>query len=122
MAKYWAYTNALLGQVDASIVADIPAYGVFRDASTSEFVAYNPTNQPITAHFKQLATGNAVKTLPVPAQSIVSESSAGGRAVTFKPSQITTPSRPALSRAYHRPHASANDRPTQQHAGHLAAT
>jgi hypothetical protein len=92
MAKYWAYTNAALGQVDASIVADNPAYGVFKDASTSEshYVAYNPTNQSITATFRNRDTNNVVATFPVGAQSIVSKSS-GGSTVTFTPSQITPP-------------------------------
>jgi hypothetical protein len=91
MAKYWAYTNALLGQVDTAIVADIPAYGAFKETGTqvSRLVAYNPTNQSITVRFTQRATGNAVDTFSVPAQSIVARS--GGRTTsTFKPSQITT--------------------------------
>src|SRR5262245_40554206 len=45
MAKYWAYTNHLLGQVDTSVQADIPAYGVFRNTAGRTFVAYNPTGQ-----------------------------------------------------------------------------
>jgi hypothetical protein len=45
MANYWAYTNALLGQVDTSIVADIPVYGEFRETGTlgNRLVAYHPT-------------------------------------------------------------------------------
>ena len=97
MAKYWAYTNALLGQVDTSIVADIPAYGTFKDSGTqaSRLVAYNPTNQSITVHFTQRATGNAVDTFSVPARSVVARS-AGRTTSTFEPSQITTP----VSRLY----------------------
>jgi hypothetical protein len=90
MAKYWAYTNALLGQVDTSIVADTPAYGVSKDAGGNSFVAYNPTTQPITVTFKNRVTNSVVATLGVPAQSIANRSS-GGRTFTFKPSQITTP-------------------------------
>ena len=90
MAKYWAYTNALLGQVDTSIVADTPAYGVSKDAGGNSFVAYNPTTQPITVTFKNRVTNSVVATLGVPALSIANKSS-GGRTFTFKPSQITTP-------------------------------
>jgi hypothetical protein len=90
MAKYWAYTNAQLGQVDTSIVADTPAYGVSKDAGGNSFVAYNPTGQPITVTFKNRVTNSVVATLGVPAQSIANKSS-GGRTFTFKPSQITTP-------------------------------
>lgn len=92
MAKYWAYTNALLGQVDTSIVADIPAYGAFKDTATqaSRLVAYNPTAQSVTVHFTQRATGTSVDTFSVPAQSIVAR--AGGRTTsTFAPSPITAP-------------------------------
>ena len=90
MAKYWAYTNSLLGQVDTSIVADTPAYGAFKDAGGgSSFVAYNPTDQATTVNFKNRVTNTVVATLSVPAQSITSKSS--GRTSTFKPSQITTP-------------------------------
>jgi len=90
MAKYWAYTNSLLGQVDTSIVADTPAYGAFKDAGGgSSFVAYNSTDQATTVNFKNRVTNTVVATLSVPAQSITSKSS--GRTSTFKPSQITTP-------------------------------
>jgi hypothetical protein len=89
MAKYWAYTNHLLGQVDTSTVADIPAYGVFKKAGTSgkTFVAYNPTDQQIVVHF---SGGGVSESLPVPPQSIASKSSEG-RTFVFKPSEITTP-------------------------------
>jgi Glycosyl hydrolase family 81 C-terminal domain len=90
MAKYWAYTNSLFGQVDASIVADTPAYGAFKEAGgSSSFVAYNPTEQAITVNFKNRVTNTVVATLAVPGQSIASKS--GGRTSTFKPSHITTP-------------------------------
>jgi hypothetical protein len=91
MAKYWAYTNSLLGQVDTTIVANTPAYGAFKVGGNGSYVAYNPTNQPITATFKNRATNNVVATFPVPAQSIVNKMS-GGTTFTFAPSQIATPS------------------------------
>ena len=99
MAKYWAYTNSLLGQPDTSVVADIPAYGVFKDGANSSYVAYNPTNQSLTATFKNRVTNNVVASFPVPAQSIVSKSS-GGQTFQFTPSQSTPPaSRLYLGRA-----------------------
>jgi hypothetical protein len=93
MAKYWAYTNALLGQVDASIVADTPAYGVFKDAGTSanRFVAYNPTDQLITVHFKRRTTHEVVATLGVPPKAILSQTADNSDRDTFIPSQIATP-------------------------------
>jgi hypothetical protein len=88
MAKYWAYTNALLGQVDTSVVADTPAYGVFKEANSNRFVAYNPGDQAMTVTFRNRVSNNVVATLSVPAKSIMSKSD---RTYTFKPSQITTP-------------------------------
>ena len=89
MAKYWAYTNHLMGQVDTTVVADIPAYGVFTKAGTSgkTFVAYNPTDEQITVHF---TGGNVSESFSVDPKSIVSKSS-DRRNSTFKPSQITIP-------------------------------
>jgi hypothetical protein len=96
MAKNWAYTNSLLGQVDTSVVANTPAYGAFKDpSSTSSYVAYNPTNQGLTATFKNRVTNTVVATFNVPARSIVSKTS-GGSTVTFAPTQISTP----VSRLY----------------------
>jgi hypothetical protein len=116
MAKYWAYTNAALGQVDTSIVADIPAFGVFKDAGTSEnrFVAYNSTNQSITATFKNRVTNTIVATFSVPARSIVSKSSAG-QTFQFTPSQITPPA----SRLYLQPTTSPTPLPM---IGQLSST
>src|SRR5262249_17513964 len=65
MAKYWAYTNNRLGQVDTSYVADVPAYGVFKlPGGGYTFVAYNATGAAITAHFTQRKGANRVD-LPV---------------------------------------------------------
>lgn len=87
MAKYWAYTNHLLGQVDTSVHADIPAYSVFNSGSGKTFVAYNASDQEITVHF----TGeNVSQSFPVPPRSIAS-SSGGGTTSTFAPSQLAIP-------------------------------
>ena len=45
MAKYWAYTNALLGQPDTSVVADIPAYGAFKEVARKQ-AAWSRTIRP----------------------------------------------------------------------------
>jgi hypothetical protein len=90
MAKYWAYTNSLLGQVDTSIVADIPTYAVFKNAGTNHFVAYNPTNEPIHVKFRQRETNSELADVSVPAGGIVSSLSRSPE-TTFVPSQITTP-------------------------------
>jgi hypothetical protein len=43
MARYWAYTNSLLGQIDTSVRADQPDFGVFVNGSGQQtFVCYNP--------------------------------------------------------------------------------
>ena len=89
MAKYWAYTNHLLGQLDTNVVADIPAYGAFSNAGSGHMlVAYNPTDQAITANF----TGGGVsESFSVEPHQIVSKSSGGDRGASFEPSQITIP-------------------------------
>ena len=52
MGKHWAYTQSLLGQVDDEILADVPSYGVFRNAAgRRSFVAYNPGNKAINVNF-----------------------------------------------------------------------
>ena len=93
MAKHWAYTNALLGPVDTSIVANTPSYGVFNNGTQGyHLVAYNPSEQPISVKFTQRQTNSEVATLTVPGQSIVSKSSGSAPAsVTFKPAHITMP-------------------------------
>jgi hypothetical protein len=86
-AKYWAYSNSLLGQVDTSVVADVPTYGVFtRAGSGPTYVAYNPTNAKITVTFKKASDGTVVTTLDVNPFSIASKGSAG--VTSFAPSPI----------------------------------
>ncbi|MFO1417189.1 MAG: glycosyl hydrolase [Methylotetracoccus sp.] len=65
MAKYWAYTNSLLGQVDDTVLADTTSYGVFKNAAGQRsFVAYNPGGTVLDAvHFFDRKTGAAVSTL-----------------------------------------------------------
>lgn len=92
MAKHWAYTNALLGQVDTTIVADTPAYGAFKNGvSGNSYVAYNPTRAPITVTFKQRLNNSVVATVNVPSLSIASKSSGSTAINTFKPIPPTTP-------------------------------
>ncbi len=91
MAKHWAYTNALLGQVDTTIVADTPAYGAFKNASGNSYVAYNPTHAPITVTFKQRQTNSVIASFSVPSLSIASRSSNTASIYTWKPIPPTTP-------------------------------
>ena len=73
--KYWAYTLHALGQVDTSVVADTPSYGVFCNGGsgancaggTRSFVAYNPTANAITVNFTQLSPAQNVASFNVPA-------------------------------------------------------
>lgn len=81
MGKYWAYTLGELGQVDTSVVADAPGYGVFCKGGTGAncaggvrtFVAYNGSSASITVTFKDATTGATITTLAVPSQALASK-------------------------------------------------
>jgi hypothetical protein len=97
MAKHWAYTLEALGQVDTSVVADLPSYGVFCKGATGarcaggtrSFVAYNPGAAPLTVTFRDATSGAVVTTLRVPAGSLASKGGTGSNAVDRPtPSQV----------------------------------
>lgn len=66
---YWAHTLLRLGRLDATVVADTPAYGVFIKDGTRSFVAYNPGATPVTVRFRTADTGADVASFTVPAGS-----------------------------------------------------
>ncbi|WP_160397762.1 glycosyl hydrolase [Paenibacillus sp. MMS18-CY102] len=55
-----------LGQIDTTVTANVPTYGVYKNGSTRNYVAYNAGSSAITAVFSDGATLN------VPAGSIAS--------------------------------------------------
>jgi hypothetical protein len=83
--KQWAYALAALGQVDATVVADTPSYGVFCRGGTGSgcqggtrtYVAYNAAASPITATFRDRATGTTVTSLSVPGSALATMSGNG---------------------------------------------
>jgi len=84
MAKYWAYTNSLLGQVDPSVRADQPDFAVFVNGSGQQtFAAYNPGTTPITITFYKDSDGSQLTSFPIPAGTVVSQGAAGS--TSFKP-------------------------------------
>ncbi|MCD1261292.1 IPT/TIG domain-containing protein [Paenibacillus athensensis] len=58
------YNMQALGQVDTSVTANVPTYGVFKKGSTRNYVAYNAGTSAITVTFSD------GKTLSVPAGQI----------------------------------------------------
>jgi hypothetical protein len=60
------YNMQALGQVDTSVTANVPTYGVFKNGSTRNYVAYNAGTSAITVTFSD------GKTLNVPAGQIAS--------------------------------------------------
>jgi hypothetical protein len=77
-AKYWAYTNSLVGQVDTSVYADQPNYAVFAAGNSMQtFVAYNPGSTQITANFYKVSDNTKVASFLVPAGTVVSQGPAG---------------------------------------------
>ena len=84
MAKYWAYTNSLLGQLDPSVRADQPDFAVFVNGSGERtFVAYNPGTTQITITFYKDSDGSQITSFSVPAGTVVSQGAAGS--TSFKP-------------------------------------
>jgi hypothetical protein len=83
MAKYWAYTNSLLGQIDTSVYANQPNYAVFSRNQQQTFVGYNPSTTPATFNFYKVSNGTQVTSFEVPAGAVVSQGAAGS--TTFTP-------------------------------------
>jgi endoglucanase Acf2 len=86
------YNMKALGQVDKTVTANVPAYGVFKNGTTRNYVAYNAGASAITATFSDGTTlnvpaGSIASTLgtvvtPPGAPSITSLSPASGAAGT----------------------------------------
>ena len=90
MAKYWAYTNSLLGQVDDSILADTASYGVFRNAAGQRsFVAYNPGNKAIDVHFYDRGS-NQISAMTALPPGVMMANTPGGT-FSYAPSASPTP-------------------------------
>ena len=49
--EYWVSNLQALGQVDTSVLADAPNYGVFRGARTRTYAAYNPGDATLRVRF-----------------------------------------------------------------------
>ncbi|MBW8001797.1 MAG: hypothetical protein FVQ80_07205 [Planctomycetes bacterium] len=55
---HWLHTLKAVGQVDATVTADIPTYAVFNKSGTKTYVAYNPGSAGITVNFSDSTTLN----------------------------------------------------------------
>jgi endoglucanase Acf2 len=53
---YWIHELNKVGRVDTTVRANIPTYGVFNKNGTRTYIAYNPSNAPITVRFSDGAT------------------------------------------------------------------
>jgi hypothetical protein len=90
--KHWAYTLNRLGQVDTSVVADAPNYGVFCSGGTvagcaggtRTFVGHNPTTNTLTVTFRLADDGTRVAQLVVAPGAMVAQP-AGGVETTYTP-------------------------------------
>lgn len=89
MAKYWAYTNSILGQIDTSVVADQPNYAVFVKNGKRTYVGYNPGTAPVTFTFTQTSDNSQAAQFQVPANTVMSEGAAG--TTSFTPSAGSPP-------------------------------
>ncbi len=68
--KNFAYNHSLMGQVDNTVLADTPMYGVFRNGSVRTYTAYNGTSAAQTVNFIDASTGASLKSINVPANSM----------------------------------------------------
>jgi endoglucanase Acf2 len=49
--EYWVANLAVLGQVDTTVRADVPNYGVFHSPRSRTYAAYNPGESSLRVHF-----------------------------------------------------------------------
>ena len=67
---HWLYNLKKMGQVDTSVVADIPTYAVFKNGSDKTYVAYNAGSS------ERVVTFSDGYSLTVPPREILSQSTA----------------------------------------------
>jgi len=91
VAKYWAYTNSLLGQLDASYTSNVPNFGAFSKAGQCTFVAYNPGAAALSVTFSK--GGKTVTKFSVPAASMVARVNNGTNCSSKVSSTTFTPDR-----------------------------
>ena len=94
--KHFAYSHAQLGEVDTTVVADTPMYGVFKNGSVRSYCAYNPTGVPQTVMFLDANSGSPVKSLVAPPHSMATVSDSQPDAVI----DLITPYHDNPSRLY----------------------
>lgn len=68
--KNFVYNHSIMGQIDTSVVADTPMYGVFKNGSLRTYTAYNGASTPQTVNFFDASSGAPIKSLAVPANSM----------------------------------------------------
>jgi len=85
---YWLHNLKSMGQIDLSVTADVPNYGVFINNGIRTYAAYNPSFSAVTVHFsdgemldvpaRQLASSNSVLPPQAPYAPIDFENSGYG--------------------------------------------
>ena len=94
--KHFAYSHAQLGELDTTVVADTPMYGVFKNGSVRSYCAYNLTGVPQTVMFLDASSGSPVKSLVPPPDSTATVSDSQPGAVV----DLITPYHDSPSRLY----------------------
>jgi hypothetical protein len=107
MGKHFAYTHSQLGQVDTSVVADTPMYGVFQNGGVRSYSAYNPTSTPFTVNFSSADTGAPIKSFTVPAGALATVTDAVAQPII----DLTTPHQDNPSQLYLRSGATLQPTP-----------
>ena len=61
LMRHWLSNMQALGQVDTSVSANVPTYGVFKGPKGTSYAAYNPTASAKTVKFSD---GQTLKVAP----------------------------------------------------------
>ncbi len=67
---HWLYNMKKMGQVDTSVVADVPTYAVFNDGMDKTYIAYNAASSERMVNFSDGYS------MSVPSRKLISESTA----------------------------------------------
>ena len=92
VAKYMAYTISALGSLDGRYTVTTPSAGVFRSASATSFVAYNPTGTALkNVTFDGGTKGGTLTIKEVPPGTVQAYAANGSVVSSFRPATMTPP-------------------------------
>ena len=72
LTYYWLHDFDNMGKVDTSVYANVPSYNVFNKSGTKLYVAFNPSDTPLTANFYNRSDNSIIGTVQVSSHTTVS--------------------------------------------------